>query len=96
MAEKIHSLEIADMMTDLVLTEAKNAEMEAGYGGRMDDGGASDLRRQVLAYRAGWNQEVPQGWTEFYKQALRVYQQRQREKDPDYKKYLELKNKFEK
>jgi hypothetical protein len=71
----------------LVLAEANSRRLDAGYGGRMDDGGASALETQVAYFNYGRTDTLPPEWIKFEKQAIA-------EADPDYKKYLELKKKF--
>lgn len=70
---------------DLVLKDADNKAEDAGFGGRMDDGGASSLREQVAFYKAGMNNIIPKEWLK-YEEIL----------DPEYSEYIRLKNKFEK
>ena len=72
-----------DKLIEIVLTAAADARESAGYGGRMDDGGASRLEDQVKFYNYGRNGIVPPEW-ETYKKEL----------DPEYQRYLELKKKF--
>jgi hypothetical protein len=68
---------------ELVLKEAKNREMSAAYGGERGDGGARILRAQVEIFRAGLDGRIPDEWKSYEKQL-----------DPEYKRYLELKKKF--
>lgn len=67
---------------------ADNKELDAGMGGRHDDGGARILRQQISFYQMGRNGTIPSDW-ERYANELK------NEKDPEYAKYLELKKKFE-
>ena len=67
---------------------ADNKRDNAGFTGSMNDGGASDIEEQIETYTAGVNGTIPVGWTEHYKQFSN-------EQDPDYAKYLKLKEKFE-
>lgn len=61
---------------------------DAGFGGRHDDGGAQNLRDQVRFYTMGQRGLMPADWFK-YKEDF------ERTEDPEYAKYLELKQKFE-
>jgi len=67
----------------LVLKEADERELSAGYGGHMHDGGAGALRDHVKYFRLGQAGIIPSEW-EVYKKQL----------DPEYQQYLELRKKF--
>jgi hypothetical protein len=67
---------------------ADDVEKSAALGGSMDDGGATKMRDLAIAYQAGLNRTVPDFLTPFIKEI-------NRETDPEYRKYLELKNRFE-
>jgi hypothetical protein len=74
--------------------DAEKRKKDAGWGGRMDDGGASELLEKLEIFETMWDgkplaeSRVPK----FIKSILigveRLY-------DPEYQKYLELKAKFE-
>lgn len=68
--------------------EADDVERNAAYGGAMHDGGASRMRAEVIAYEAGLKRTIPPFLEPFVKQI-------EREEDPEYSKFLELKRKFE-
>jgi len=70
-----------------VLAEARKVREDAGYGGRMDDGGASKLEDQVNYYRYGMTRTLPPDWGTFAEQV-------EREEDPEYAEYLRLQKKF--
>lgn len=74
-----------EKIIELVLKDADQRAEDAGFGGRMDDGGASRLRDQVAFYKAGMNNILPNEWLK-YEEKL----------DPEYSEYIRLKNKFEK
>ena len=67
--------------------EAKAARDDAGYGGRMDDGGYRRMIGQLEAYAAGIRGEIPDFLQKHYDAIMR-------ENDPEYARYLELKTKF--
>jgi hypothetical protein len=77
-----------EKLIELVLKDAENQAESAGYGGRMDDGGASKMRSQVEFYRAGLNKTFPPEWDKYVKKYLEIY-------DPEYSEYIRLKQKFE-
>lgn len=77
-----------EKLIELVLKDAHNKSEDAGFGGRMDDGGASVMRSQVEFYRAGLNKTIPTEWDKYVKKYLEIY-------DPEYSEYLRLKQKFE-
>lgn len=68
-----------------VLDEAESRRLNAGYAGRMDDGGARLLKDQVKYYSLGQMGKIPEEWMKF---ATKL--------DPEYELYQRLKNKFEK
>lgn len=70
-------------LMEIVMKEATNREMSAAYGGERGDRGASILRGEVEMYKAGMEGRVPDSWKKYEKQL-----------DPEYKRYLELKKKF--
>lgn len=61
--------------------------MAAAYGGEPSDRGASDLEKQIKAYKAGMNGEIPDMWSG-YEEKLN------KESDPEYEEYVRLKEKF--
>lgn len=77
------SRELFDKIIPLVLQAAKSARDDAGYGGRMDDGGAHVLESQVKFFQYGLSCSLPPEWDQ-YKKLL----------DPEYTEYLRLKRKF--
>jgi hypothetical protein len=68
--------------------EAKRVEDNAGYSGMMTDGGSLRMMEKADAYEAGLKGEIPEFLKPFIKK-IRC------EKDPEYVKYLELKQRFE-
>lgn len=67
--------------------DAERMKNDAGFGGRMDDGGAKRLTEIVDAWVSGLNSKVPE--------ELQRYQEIvQREADPDWDEYQRLKRKF--
>lgn len=67
---------------------ADDKELDAGMGGFHHDGGASRLRSEVQFYQMGMNKVIPPQWKDYVKDIVR-------KDDPEYVKYLELKQKFE-
>lgn len=76
-----------DAIINLVLGAANQRRMDAGYGGRWDDGGASALQDQVKFYNYGRNNQIPPEW-EAYAQKAEI------ESDPEFAEYQRLKTKF--
>lgn len=70
-----------------IRTLADGAEQDAGYGGRMDDGGARHSRELICAYEAGRDGKIPSFWIE----ELKSFEGK---RDEEYQNYLRLKNKF--
>ena len=73
---------------EFILKKAHQLKEDAGYVGRMDDGGAGRLEDQVKFYQYGVTGEFPSEWIYYRKEF-------EKENDPQYKTYLELKKKFE-
>lgn len=67
---------------------ADDVEKGAAYDGAMHDGGASRMRSEAIAYEAGLKRIVPPFLEPFVKEV-------NREEDPEYVKFLELKKRFE-
>lgn len=67
---------------------ADKIEKDCAYSGTMHDGGASRMRSEVIAYEAGLRRIIPSFLEPFVKQI-------EKEEDPEYSKFLELKRKFE-
>lgn len=74
-------------LLEYILLEAQSRRISAAYGGAMHDNGASDLESQVEVYVAGLKRVSPSCWEP-------LVQAFNRDHDPDYAKYLELKKKF--
>ena len=81
--DMINNKELFDKIVSLILRDASNRRNDAGYGGRMDDGGASNLEDQAKFFQYGLACKFPPEW-EGYKKLL----------DPDYAQYLILKKRF--
>jgi hypothetical protein len=69
---------------DIILKDAENIRITAGFYGSFDDGGASVLESQVKFYEYGARGIIPPEWKKY-----------ENKLDPEYSKYLELKKKFE-
>lgn len=85
---------IVEAITEIECISAK-MKNDAGWAGRMDDGGASELLEKLEIFETMWDgkplaeSRVPK----FIKPVLVKIEQSY---DPEYQKYLELKQKFEK
>ena len=77
--------DLIEQLIKMVLSAADKAGKDAGYGGRMDDGGAARLREQVKFYEYGASGVVPTDWKRFEEQL-----------DPDWGEYQRLRIKFQK
>jgi hypothetical protein len=75
-----------------VARSAAEARDDAGYGGRMDDGGASNMEER-LKYWLDGIKFASTGNTEVYSS---IAKRLDKETDPEYKDYKRLKEKFEK
>lgn len=80
-------LKVKDLVAHL-LEKAAEKEMNAGFSGRPDDGGARHMARAIAAWVAGMSGEVPR---EFEKLHAQCFEQT----DPEYQEYLRLQKKFE-
>jgi len=68
--------------------EAKQLEIGAAYGGSWGDGGASEIRKAIYYYKCGMNGTIPVKWVPLHDHFVKVGI------DPDYQKYMELKDKY--
>lgn len=75
-----------------VARSASAARDDAGYGGRMDDGGASNMEER-LKYWLDGIKFASTGDTEVYSS---IAKRLEKETDPEYEDYKRLKEKFEK
>jgi hypothetical protein len=71
----------------LITADANKRREDAGYGGRVDDGGASLLETGVYFYKLGMEKRLPEEWESYFQQATN-------EADPEYAEYTRLKKKF--
>ena len=78
------------LVVKAVKISAQNARDDAGYGGRMDDGGASAMEQRLDAWLDGIA-FAQTGRTKLYSNIL---EQARKENDPEYQEYLRLKEKF--
>lgn len=72
-----------DKLIELALKDAENKRLDAGYGGHMHDGGASQIEAEVKFYQYGLAGRIPPEWEKYEKQL-----------DPEWVEYLRLKKKF--
>ena len=75
--------ELFDKIIPFVKADAHTKREDAGYGGRMDDGGASRLEDQIKFFQYGLSCSFPPEWEGYRKQL-----------DPEYIEFLRLKRKF--
>lgn len=74
-------------MAAIVRREGETMRENAGYGGRMDDGGGGTLIAQAEAFLAGLDRRLPASWQRYAAQATT-------EADPEYATYRRLRAKF--
>lgn len=88
--EKVIDIEDVTIRCALLkaLEDAQAKRQAAGLQGSTSDGGASSIEMCVTAYSNGWRRMIPQWLEEYVKQV-------ENEADPDYEKYLELREKFQ-
>lgn len=80
-----------EMMTDLMTmleNQAKALADDAGYGGRMDDGGSGLLRLQMKFFEYGFDRQIPTEWEDLVGDI-------QNQNDPEWEEYQRLKARFE-
>ena len=65
---------------EMVLAHAADARMDAGYGGRYDDGGASHMEELVKFFNHGLKGELPPEWEKYLDK-----------NHPNYTRYLRMK-----
>jgi hypothetical protein len=75
-----------------VKVSAESARYNAGMSGSWGDGGASDMESRLKHWLDGVNFALT-GKTELYHHIIDKFEA---ENDPEYQKYLQLKEKFEK
>lgn len=73
-----------------VTTSAHNVRRDAGYGGRMDDGGAANMEERLKYWLDGIN-FAETGHTIVYQSTL---QRIEKEADPEYVEFKRLQEKF--
>ena len=78
-------------IADKIVTSAANASLNAAYGGSHGDSGAAESIKQFATFLDGFR--YAEGGTAGCYQS--VIDQLEKEKDSEYQKYLELKDKFE-
>jgi hypothetical protein len=72
---------------------AEDKRQSAGYNGEWSDGGAGELEKMASCFEAGLIGAVPACLKKYYDE---FEIQWAKDNDPEYKKYLELKKKFDK
>ena len=77
-------------ITKSVTTSAANVRMDAGYSGRMDDGGASQMEERLKYWLDGVNFSGT-GVTSVYASILKRVEE---ESDPEYLEFKRLQEKF--
>lgn len=86
--------EIANTIVGILRLEAHDAAQSAAYNGRWDDGGASATRNQADFYFMGQHDIFPSQWESYRTKAIEILMQEEHSKDPEYKEYLRLQQKF--
>lgn len=84
---------LLDKVIELRLADAESARLSAAYGGAYHDGGSGNLLNQVKFFNYGRNGTFPPEWNETLKKAKKILLQE--ENSVEYRKFLELKKKFE-
>jgi len=74
--------------------KAQDKRESAAYGGSYGDGGASLMESKLNAFLSGWNREIPEWLDEHVEEARIEIEREAYKKDPEYAKFLELKEKF--
>lgn len=74
-------------IASIVRSAGARRQSDAGYGGRMDDGGGGALIAQADAFLAGLDRRLPSGWESYAAQA-------EKSVDPEYAELQRLKRKF--
>jgi len=82
------SLELINYIGERIKSEAHAAAESAAYNGSFGDNGAGALTHTLRIYYLGFRRELPEEWKKYEQDYLHS-------KDPDYRRYLELKRKFE-
>lgn len=70
-----------------VKADAAQKRESAGWGGRMDDGGAGHLLSMLEVWQAGLRGEIPPVFQEYAEQA-------EKESDPEWAEFQRLQKKF--
>ena len=86
----INGNKILRLIHDSVVDSAAERSLNAGYSGSWSDGGAGDSVREFKAFLQGV-QFAETGKAGRYQELVDQFHRAQ---DPEYKKYLELKEKF--
>ena len=71
-------------LKQMVLEAAEQAREDAGFSGRLDDGGAGRMKDQVKFYEYGQRGVVPTEWEKHLKKL-----------DPEWEEFQRLKKRFE-
>lgn len=72
----------------VILEDAAQKALNAGYSGEKHDGGASRIVDQVEMFVHGWFKLIPREWG-------LILSRLKAQKDPEWVEYQRLKNKFE-
>jgi hypothetical protein len=79
---------VTPQFVEFLRRTVEQKRLDAGYSGSWGDNGASDLEVQIEIYFHGMVNSFPHQWDDYYKAYMK-------ETDPEYEKYLELKERFE-
>lgn len=74
-------------IAEKVRVKAAKLRNDAGYSGRMDDGGASTLLSNLEFWLAGLQEQIPEAFQEYADEITR-------EADPEWAEYQRLQKKF--
>jgi hypothetical protein len=73
-----------EQLFDVIEAEAVKREKEAAYNGRMSDGGAGILRRELMFFQFGLEGKIPTEWERYVQEVNKL-------NNSEYKLYLSLK-----
>lgn len=77
------------------LKKADDLRANAGYSGAMHDGGSGRVQDEANAFICGLSGILPNGWNTEMAKVQMDFDQKVKEKDPEYKEFVRLKEKFD-
>lgn len=78
----------------LALKEGNELIENSAHSGAYSDGGGRALINRTLAFKDGWEMRIPEYLAPYMEKARIQVEKEGYQEDPDYKKYLELKERF--